>query len=629
MPAASPTVAGTLLTVAQFIPLDSGPFGLADHDAATEAGEARWQNAVELFEEQVLRTPESPAVVYESESLSYAQLNARANRLAHHLRELGVDCESHVGLCLERSLEMVVGLLAILKSGGAFVPLDPNDPRERLAHLLEDASVSVLVCRASRLHDLPEWRARSVCLPNHDDAAGAAHALANPTRRRGGKHAAYIIYTSGSTGRPKGVVVEHRQLARYIQAALLRTALATPFKATTLSPLTAVAGLQVLFSAWATGSSVHLPSSDRIADPQQLADYFARQPVDLLKIAPSFLGTLLEADPAGRILPKRLLILGGESSSWELVNRIWRLAPELGILIHYGLTETTIGVMTYAVPPGDGAHPSRTVPIGRPLGDTRAYVLDEYLQLVPNGVTGELYFGGSHVSRGYLDRPGLTAERFVADPFAAEPGSRMYRTGDLARWLPDGNLEYLGRADHQVKIRGFRIEPGEIEAALAAHRTIAQAVVVVRDDGPGGKELVAYVVHARGATLGAAELRRHLGAFLPEHMVPAAFVMLDALPLLPSGKLDRQALPAPKRSGNNYRAPRAPQEEILCGLFAHLLAMEQVGIDDNFFELGGHSLLVMRLVSQVRSSLGVDLPISTVFDAPTVAELAGLLRQCG
>ena len=390
--------------------------------SATELERPSWQDAVELFEEQVVRTPEALAVVYESESLSYAQLDARAVRLAHHLRELGVDDESLVGLCLERSLEMFVGLLAILKAGGAFVPLDPNDPGERLTHLMAEAGVSVLVCRSSLLKRLTGSRATAVCLPLQEEAASVMRPLGNLERRRGGKHAAYVMHTSGSTGRPKGVVVEHRQLAHYIQAALERTALPAPFAATTLAPLTADAGLQVIFSAWATGSSVHMPSAERIADPRALADYFAGRPVDYLKIVPSFLNALLEADPSGRILPKRLLVMGGEASSRELVKRIARLAPELRILNHYGPTETTIGVTTYAVRPSEEADGSGTLPIGRPMGDTRAYVLDQYLQLVPIGVTAELYLAGSHVARGYLNRPGLTAERFVADPFALAPG---------------------------------------------------------------------------------------------------------------------------------------------------------------------------------------------------------------
>ncbi len=593
---------------------------------AAEAGRATWQNAAELFEEQAARTPEALAVVYESESLSFAQLNARANRLAHQLRELGVDLESRVGLCLDRSLEIFVGLIAILKSGGACVPLDPNYPRERLTRLLEDAEVSLLVCRASLLQDLPQWRAQAVCLPDQDDEVGAARPSGNPTRRRGGTHTAYIMHTSGSTGRPKGVVVEHRQLVRYVQAALERTALPAPFKAATLSPLTADAGFQVLFSAWATGSSVHMPSSDRIADPQKLGEYFARRPVDLLKIVPSFLSALLEDDPAGRILPKRLLILGGEASSWELVQRISSLAPELRILNHYGPTETTIGVTTYAVRPEQQAHRLRTLPIGRPMGGCRAYVLDGFGQLVPVGAPGELYFGGGHVARGYLGRPGLTAERFVVDPYALEPGSRMYRTGDLARWLPDGNLEFLGRADQQVKLRGFRIEPGEIEAALVQHAAVAQAVVVARDDGPGGKQLVAYVVPAVGATPEQTDLRRHVGERLPEHMVPAAFVVLDRLPLTSSGKLDRKALPAPQRQGECYRAPRTPQEQLLCGLFAEVLALPRVGLGDSFFALGGDSILSIQLVSRARRA-GLELTPRDVFQRPTVEALAAEARM--
>ncbi|MFJ2599073.1 non-ribosomal peptide synthetase, partial [Streptomyces erythrochromogenes] len=427
---------------------------------------------------------------------------------------------------------------------------------------------------------------------------------------------AYVIYTSGSTGRPKGVVVSHAALVNYV----VRCPQAYPHLAGSTvwhASVSFDAGVTVLYGALVAGGCVVVAALTSV--PAEEGDGAAGLPVSFLKVTASHLPVL---EGAGRgFVPSGQLMLGGEEVPAHAVARWRRAHPQVPVVVHYGPTEATVGCTDYPVP-ADGVLSAGAVPIGRPMWNTRVYVLDAGLSPVPAGVAGELYVAGAQLARGYLGRAGLTAERFVADPFATVAGSRMYRTGDVVRWSTDGVLEFIGRADAQVKVRGFRIEPGEIEAVLADHELVAQSAVVVREDTPGDKRLTAYVVPAAGEAVPADLLRRHVAERLPDYMVPSAFIALDGLPLTPNGKLDRKALPAPSYTTDaSGRGPRSPREEILCGLFAEILGVESVSIDDGFFDLGGHSLLATRLMSRIRTVLGVEVSIRSLFEAPTVAGL--------
>ena len=559
----------------------------------------------ELFAAQVARTPEADAVVFEDERLSYGELDARSSRLAHHLRALGVGPEVVVGLCIERSLAMLVGLLGILKAGGAYLPLDPDYPPERLAFMLADAGAPVLLTRAALRAHLPAHDAHVVCL-DADWPAIARQPATAPATNLAPQHPAYVIYTSGSTGTPKGVAVTHSGIPNLAAVQIDRFAITSQARVLQFASHSFDAAVSEIVTALASGAALVLSlQRERSGDASGTSHSCAG--VTHATLPPVLLPDLPDD------LPLQTLVVAGESCAPDLVAR-WSRGRRM--INAYGPTETTVcATMSEALA---GAI---VPPIGRPIWNTRVYVLDGGLEPVPAGVSGELYIAGSGLARGYVGRAGLTAERFVADPFGAA-GSRMYRTGDLARWRGDGVLEFLGRADAQVKVRGFRIEPGEIEAALVGHGSVAQAAVIAREDGPGGKRLVGYVVAAGAAVPDASVLRAHLGQSLPEHMVPSAFVVLDRLPLTPNGKLDRRALPAPEQPvGAVRRVPRTPQEEILCALFAEVLGLERVGIDDNFFALGGHSLLATRLISRIRSTLDVELAIRSLFEAPTVEAL--------
>ncbi|HEX3526199.1 MAG TPA: amino acid adenylation domain-containing protein [Thermoanaerobaculia bacterium] len=584
----------------------------------------------ERFAAWAVRRPAAPALVREEQRWTYAELAGRVDRLAGHLRSLGVGPESRVGLCLERSAEAVLALLAVLAAGGAYVPLDPSHPRERLAGSMADAGVSAVVTLEALLARLPEMAATVVCL----DRDAAEIAAASPEVSGGGgppdldhlDHLAYVLFTSGSTGRPKGVAIGHRQLAGYVDGVLARLGLPEGSSFATVSTLSADLGNTALFPALCTGGCLHVVSERRATDPVLFAEYFRRERIDCLKIVPSHLAALLSGpDPAG-ILPVRRLVLGGEASSWELIAGLRALAPELGILNHYGPTETTVGVLTWPVGGRlDGVGTTTGIPLGRPLPNVRTYVLGPRCELLPAGVPGELCIGGGSLARGYLARPGLTAERFVPDPFAVRPGARMYRTGDRVRCLPGGAVEFLGRIDLQVKIRGFRVEPGEVEAALKRCAGVREAVVAA---AAGGGELVAWLAADR--SLGTADLRERLRGELPPHMIPAAFVVLDALPLTPNGKLDRRALPAP----GTPRAEEAAPEVLALGsntarqiaaVWRDVLGVDRVGLHDNFFDLGGHSLLLIRVQGRLRAALGREIPVVDLFRFPTVAALAGHL----
>ncbi|QQM38155.1 non-ribosomal peptide synthetase [Streptomyces liliifuscus] len=577
----------------------------------------------ELFEAQVTRTPDSTALVFDGTEVTYAELNARANRLARVLVDRGARAEERVAVMMDRSADLVVALLAVVKTGAAYVPIDPAYPTDRITYMLNDAQVAVLVTHQAVTGAEVDGVTRIVTDAPDTTAALSTMAGEDLTHHERGAallpaHPAYVIYTSGSTGRPKGVVASHAAVSYYLNWAVS----AYPgLSGRTVLHSSAAFDLTVtpLFGTLISGGALHIaPIQDGL--PAGLAATF-------LKVTPSHLG-LLSEEPAGSFT-RGDLVVGGEHLTGEQLTR-WRSAHhDVLITNEYGPTEAAVGCVTFTVRPGDPDVPGG-VPIGTPVPNTRVYVLDVALRPVPVGVAGELYLAGVQLARGYLDRPGLTAERFVANPFTA--GGRMYRTGDLAKWRPDGVLDFLGRADDQVKVRGFRIELGEVEAALSAHPSVAQSAVVVREDRPGDRRLVGYLVPATGHAGGvdSAALRAHLGAMLPEYMVPSALVALDVLPLTVNGKLDRRALPAPDyQAADRGRGPATVQEEILCSVFAEVLGLPAVGVDDNFFELGGHSLLATRLVSRLRSVFGAEVAIRTLFEAPTVAALAGRLASSG
>jgi len=433
----------------------------------------------------------------------------------------------------------------------------------------------------------------------------------------------YVLFTSGSTGRPKGVALEHRQLYSYVQGVRERLKLPDGASYATVTTFAADLGHTAIFPALTSGGCLHVVRQERAADAVALAEYFKRQEVDCMKIVPSHLGALLATTQAAQVLPRRRLVLGGEASSWELIKRVRELQPECRILNHYGPTETTVGVLTCEVEPEQVEYQTATVPLGRPLAAVQVYVLDQGMEPAPVWVAGEVYIGGGQVARGYLNVPEQTAARFVPDPFSEQAGSRLYRTGDLARYLPDGQIEFLGRVDHQIKIRGYRIELGEIEAVIEQHVGVGESVVVVRESEGGDKRLVAYVVAKEGAELAASEVRQYVAERLPDYMTPGAVVKLERLPLTANGKLDRGLLPEPESEARGeYVAPRTQIEEIVAGIWAEVLGIDQVGIHDDFFELGGHSLLVTRVASRVPEAFQLEIPFQLFFEKRTVAELA-------
>ncbi|MBM7173772.1 amino acid adenylation domain-containing protein, partial [Streptomyces sp. G44] len=576
----------------------------------------------DLFQEQAALRPDAPALEHEGVVLTYAELNARANQVAHWLIAQGVGPEQLVALAVPRSVEMVAALLGVLKAGAAFLPVDPGYPAERVAFMLRDAApVRVLTSREAAAR-LPRGGPEVLVLD--DPAALAGLDGTNPTdagriTRLRPDHLAYTVYTSGSTGTPKGVAVSHRGI-RALAATLAEKYQVRPGdRVLQLASISFDMAVEDFLRAFCFGATLVVPAPGPLVG-DALGDYLEQRRISCADMPPSVLATL----PARRFPHLRVLSVGGEACPPALTTR-WAAGRRM--LNLYGPTESTISAT--ASEPLSGTGPAAPTPIGAPVRGTRVYVLDERLRLTPRGVPGELYIAGGGLARGYLRRPGLTAERFVADPFGPS-GGRMYRTGDLVRWR-DGQLEFVARVDDQVKIRGFRIELGEIEAVLGRHPAVSQVAVVVREDRPDDKRLVGYVVAGSGGGApGADTLRAHVGASLPEFMVPSAFVVLDRLPLTANGKLDRRALPEPVYEAEAAgRAARGPQEEILCGLFAETLGTQTVGVDDSFFELGGHSLLATRLISRIRSVMGAELPVRTLFEAPTVAALSARISEAG
>ena len=577
------------------------------------------------FEEQALANPDRIAVVHEGEQVSYATLNRRSNQLAHYLRNLGVGPDVRVAIVMGRGVNMIVALLGILKAGGAYVPIDPDYPTERIGYLIDDAQAPVVITEAHLLDSLPASWAQVTIIDNAWESLEAESEL-NLQDEVNSANLAYVIYTSGSSGQPKGVGVEHRQILHYLAGIAERLDLSSQSYAL-VSTFAADLGNTVLFPALCLGRTLHVISADRARDGARLAEYFAAHGVDCLKITPTHLTGLLQASEDAGLVPLRQLILGGESSSADLIKLIRRLRPACRIWNHYGPTETTVGVLTGSIPEGplDAA-----VPLGRPLSNVRVYVLDEAQRLLPPGVPGELFIGGLGVSRGYLQQPSLTAERFIPDPFTVESGARLYRTGDKVRWRVDGHLEFLGRFDFQVKLRGFRIELGEIEAVLRERPDVGQAVAMIREDLPGEQRLVAYIVSANPEAAPATrDLQTALESKVPGYMVPSAFVFLDQLPLTPNGKIDRKALAYLDGPEEEIKSdgPRTPIEEILAGIWAHVLHLDNVGREDNFFALGGHSLLATQVISRIRDILQVELPLKVLFESPTISAVGREIEQ--
>jgi amino acid adenylation domain-containing protein len=578
-------------------------------------------SVLSLFAEHARRAPDRVALVEEERRITFGELDRRARRLAHRLRGLGAEQERVVALALERSAEVVVGILGALQAGAAYLPLDVGQPGERLASLVEESRAVAVLAEADRVGWLG-LGARAVCIEPSGDACGEA--FDGPLPPTPPESLAYVMFTSGSTGWPKGVAVERRQLFNYTLGVLERLSLPEGSSFATVSTFAADLGNTSVFASLCSGGCLHVVSEARVADAAAMAEYMERHRVDCLKIVPSHLEALVSAE-AGRVLPRERLVLGGEASRREWVERL----PGVGgckVLNHYGPTETTVGVMTCNAGEVWGDPPPSSVPLGRPLANSRVYVLDRALSPSAMWMAGELYVSGAGLARGYLGRADLTAERFLPDLWSAEPGGRMYRTGDLVRHRPAGTIEFLGRVDGQVKLRGYRIEPGEIEAALRSHQSVAQAAVAVREDEPGDRRLVAYVVAKEEGGVSGAELRGLLSRTLPSYMVPSAFVSLRRLPLTRNGKLDRRALPRPEEAsgdaGREPSAPRTPFEELLVRIWAEALRLERVGVEDNFFDLGGHSLLATRVISRIRESFGVTLPVRALFDRPTVSRLA-------
>jgi len=582
----------------------------------------------EIFEEQARRTPERIALVCEDRQLTYAELDGKSNQLARYLRTRGVGCETLVAIFGERDVELMVAMLGIFKAGGAYVPLDPTYPAERLAGLIEDAQPTVVLTQCDLRQRLPS--SAHVVLLDTDWPRIALESAAPLPGHATPANLAYVIYTSGSTGKPKGVTVEHRQLFNYLHAARQRLDLPARASYATVSTLAADLGHTMIFPALASGGTLHVVSHDRAADPFALAQYFTHHKIDCLKIVPSHLQALQSYAYPEQLLPAERLVLGGEATRWELIEQLRALRPNCRIFNHYGPTETTVGVIACEVEPGEGViEGAATLPLGRPLANTQIYLLDGGLQPVPVGVAGDLYVGGAGLARGYLRHPALTAEKFMPDPFARTPGGRLYRTGDRARYLPDGNIEFLGRADHQVKFHGFRVELNEIRSELNRHPQVSDSVVVVGKAKSGGEMLVAYYVSRQ--EIQAAQLRDFLAANIIEETLPNAFVHLQRLPLTLNGKLDYQALPTVEQSREKSApaivTPRTPAEQILASIWTDLLGVEHLSVHDNFFELGGHSLLATQVVSRLREAFRVELPMRDLFESPTVAGLAARVEE--
>jgi amino acid adenylation domain-containing protein len=639
------------------------------NDTAAELPEV--SSVQEMFEAQARRRPADEALICEGRRLSYQELNARANRLAHHLRALGVRPEVRVGLCVERSAEMVVGLLGVLKAGGAYVPLESDHPEARLLRQLAEARASVLLTQESIAPRLARFGGTVLYL-DRDGCLWDSRPEENPPPLNTPEHLAYVLYTSGSTGTPKAVGVTHRNLINYADDTCRRLgAHESRLNFAMVSTLSADLCVTSLFGALLSGGCLHLLSYLAATSGPGMAAYMAEHGIDVLKIVPSHLNALINAGGNAEVIPRRHLLLGGEALSRELMRRLNGLKSECRVVNEYGPTETTVGSVVYTAGDEGEWGAASTVPVGRPLANTQVYILDQWMRPVAPGVEGELYVGGAGLARGYLNGAGRTAERFVPHPFSREGGMRLYRTGDVARHLEDGNIEFIGRADDQVKVSGYRVELGEIEAALTEHEMVSEALVLAEESEPGQKRLIAYVVAARGnqapASAGgdgyefqdtaaavpvtggpgtvygrrvkataepfrppsAQELREYLKERLPPYMLPAIFVPLDALPLTPNGKVDRRALPRPEQAGLDaaeHVAPRDEMEGIMASIWRKVSGLEMIGIHDDYFAAGGDSIRVIQVVHEL-AQYGISVTAMDVFRYRTINRLASHVRE--
>jgi amino acid adenylation domain-containing protein len=572
----------------------------------------------QLFESQAERSPEAVAVVFEDDQLTYGELEHRANQLAHHLQALGVGPDTLVGIYMERSVEMMVGLLGVLKAGGAYVPLDPAFPQERLAFMLADSQAPVLLTQQRLLAVLPESEARVLCLDTDWPAIGR-ESEDRPVSAVKPTDLAYVIYTSGSTGKPKGVQIPHRAGVNFLNSMGRQPGLTQQDVLLAVTTLSFDIALLELFLPIIVGAQVVIVSSEVAADGYQLQERMSTCGATVMQATPATWRLLLETDWPGSQQLK--VLCGGEGLPRELANQLLERVGSLWNM--YGPTETTVWSTVHAVESGEGP-----ILIGRPIDNTEIYILDSRLQPVPIGVPGELYIGGDGLARGYFNRSNLTAEKFIAHPFSEEPQARIYNTGDMARYLPDGTIECLGRMDHQVKIRGFRIELGEIEAVLGQHPGIEESVVIVREDVPGDKRLVGYLIANQEPVPTVGELRSFLKQKLPDYMVPSAFVELEAMPLTPNRKVDRKALPKPETDSSleqGYVAPRTEAEQKIAAVWQEVLNRERVGVNDDFFNLGGHSLLATQVMSRINKLFNIQLPLRRFFEATTIEALAEVI----
>ncbi|MEO0968281.1 MAG: amino acid adenylation domain-containing protein [Cyanobacteria bacterium J06639_18] len=618
----------------------------------------------QLFEKQVELTPNNIAVVYEDQQLTYSELNDRANQLAHHLQKLGVRPDVLVGICMERSLEMTIALLGVLKAGGAYLPIDPMYPQERVAFMLEDAQTPVILTQQRILGILPQHEGQTICLDTNWENI-AQESTSNPTTNIKIDNLAYVIYTSGSTGKPKGAMLPHRAICNHMLWFQKEFSLTSTDKVLQKTPFSFDASIWEFYAPLLVGAQLIMARPGGHQDSDYLIETIREQKITILQLVPTLLRMLLEHQDISTCTALKHVFCGGEALSVELQQRFFaHLKADLHNL--YGPTETCIDATFWTC---DRQSNGQTVPIGRPIANTQAYILDSNLRPVPIGVSGELHIGGAGLARGYLNRPELTADKFITNPFLRSTGAEeaqgagetegdeevkkdkkfspqinlfssssasstppaLYKTGDLARFLGDGNIEYLGRIDHQVKIRGFRIELGEIETLLNQYPQVNTAAVIALEQEPGNHRLVAYVVPHTGEDIQDPELRQYLQEQLPDYMVPTAFVFLEALPLTPNGKLNRHALPAPNTFRNtldrNYLAPRDSLEMQLVQIWECILNVRPVGIRDNFFKLGGHSLIAVRLMAQIQQQLDKNLPLATLFQNPTIEQIADIIRQ--
>jgi len=568
----------------------------------------------QLFEQQVRTAPESVAVICETETLTYSELDRRANQLAHHLQGLGAGLESLVGICMKHSPEMLVGLLGVLKAGAAYLPLDSAYPQERLAFMIADAGVELVVTQ-KELKGRTSGRMRHVCLDSDwkeiEKGSGSS-----PASAASSDNLAYAIYTSGSTGKPKGILIEHRGVVNVIEASIKKFGIHRGSRVAQLGSLNFDVSVLEIFSALLSGATLVLVDSMVSMSGLDLGRFLRENKITTMAIPPS----LLDLVPAGDYPALRSIVVGGEACTAEVAAR-W--SDGRLFFNAYAPTEATIFSTLKLCPQGQ----RQTPPLGGPIQNMQVYLLDDYGQPAPAEVPSELYIGGVGVARGYLNRPELTAEKFIPDPFSGTPGARLYKTGDLARFLPGGNLEFLGRTDHQIKIRGFRIELAEIETALGEHPLVREVAVIAREDAPGDKRIAAYLVLRSGHTPAVSDLRNHLKCRLPDYMLPSVFVTLESMPLSETGKIDRDSLPAPEQSRpaleQSYAAPATALEKVLAEIIGEVLKIERVGVGDNFFELGGHSLLAARVVSKIRQIFAIELPVRQLFEEPTINGLAG------